>query len=422
MHESEEGKKSFLKERLIPALKDLGLLVIRSVDEMNNNNVNILASGLVYSTLVAVIPCVSFLFVFLSMFGVLQPFITALYEVVQDVLGMEVGTRLADTLSTYTSNAMGLGIFGLVSFAITAVLLVNKIYLVLNQIFRTQPRTGMVKRFLTFFTFLVICAVLLTLFLTLQSRAINVLNSLSGTAKQNSFLIFIQGASSIFVVFILLFMLYYFVPNAKVKASSAFIGSLTGTIALYISTLIFKNVISTFVSFSVIYGSLTSLFIGLLFLYVDWYIILVAAELAYTHQFKPEHRVSAGMNDSPSKQISDSVNMIMLIGDYYKKGEGAIPFKTLSRRLALPPQTLFSYLDLFRSEGIILAVSRKNTSSYVPARPLDQIYVRDVVNAIFGYRDENGAETAGEAVSEQIKTTSISSFKDLTIENLLERI
>ncbi len=421
MHSEDEQKASF-KEKAISTVKEIGSIIIRSFDEMNNDNVAILASGLVYSTLVAVVPCVAFLFAFLSLFGVLQPFINAASGVLQSVLGPELGLEIIGYLSTYASNAMGLGIVGLISFIITAIFLVNKVYLVLNQVFRTQPKSGMIRRFVTFFSFLVIGAIILTLMLYLQSSAVRVLESIEGDAPRQSMLSVMQPILTFMFAWLLLFALFYYVPNAKIRSKSAAIGSFVGVIALYISTMIFKFITTAFVSYSVIYGSMAAVFFVLLFMYVDWYIILVACEFTYVYQFKPERSHISGENESPAKQLSDSVNMLMLIGDNYRSGHGAISHKAISRKMALPPRILSSYLGLFQKAGLILYVANKNTTSYVPALPLDQIMMRDVVDAVFGYNDNVVVDTAGEAVAEEVHNLAVSAFKELTLENLLERI
>lgn len=421
MHNEDEQKSSF-REKTLSGLKDIGSIIIRSFDEMNNDNVAILASGLVYSTLVAVVPCVAFLFAFLSLFGVLQPFINAASGFLQGVLGQELGLEIIGYLSTFANNAMGLGIVGLISFIITAIFLVNKVYLVLNQVFRTQPKSGMIRRFVTFFSFLVIGAIILTLMLYLQSSAVRVLESLEGDAPRQSMLSVLQPVLTFAFAWLLLFALFYYVPNAKIRSKSAAIGSFFGVVALYISTMLFKFITTAFVSYSVIYGSMAAVFFVLLFMYVDWYIILVACEFTYVYQFQPERSHISGENESPAKQLSDSVNMLMLIGDNYRSGHGAISYKAISRKMALPPKILFSYLGLFQKAGVILCVTNKNATSYVPARPLDQILMRDVVDSVFGYNENVVVDTAGEAVAEEVHNLAVSAFKDLTLENLLERI
>lgn len=412
------------KEETTSKIKELNFLIMRAVERLSADNVNIMASGLVYSTLIAVVPCVSFLMVFLSAFGVLQPFIDLLYEVLIDTLGMDAGTQAANTISAYTTNATGLGIFGLVSFSVTTVFLVNKIYSVFNKIFRTQQTKSTVRRFVSILTFLIVLVVVLAIMLTLRTRTASKLALFTGgVAKVTNFAVSVlTGIGTFALVALIFFLIYSFIPNTKIMTSSALVGSLTTTIALAVALYIFTNLSSFFVNYSVIYGSLATLFISLLFLYVAWYIILIGAELVYVHQFRPAKGESYDTNESPARQFKDSIDLLMVIGDHYKRGDGALSYRDMAKELSIPPQHLFTYLEKFEKAGILLAVENKDMSAYVPARPLDQITLKEITESVFGVITEEDGVTAGEAVAEQIKKASSASLRDLTLENLLERV
>ena len=141
---------------------------------MGRDNITMIASGMVYSTLIALIPCLTFLVAFLSVFGVLQPFMDLITRLLTDVFGIDTGEQLAGYISTFSSNAMSLGVVGLVSFIITGILLVDKIYVSINQIFHTRPSSGAVRRFSSFLTFLIVGAFLIAASFALQSMVKNI--------------------------------------------------------------------------------------------------------------------------------------------------------------------------------------------------------------------------------------------------------
>ena len=219
----ENGHKSEPKGRFMDLMEDIGFVIIRAVQGIGQSNVTIMASGLVYSTLVAIVPCVTFFIAFLTVFNLLQPFMSVLEALLEDIFGPTMGDQLLLLIQQFSTNAMGLGVFGLVSFIITATFLVNKVYMVINQIFRTEPSSGNFRRFTAFLTFLLVGVVFLAVIISFNtsfmSYAVSVVND--GQAKPANVL---KDMLSSLVSFIgitaVLFLLYYFVPNTKIRSRS----------------------------------------------------------------------------------------------------------------------------------------------------------------------------------------------------------
>ena len=202
----EERDKAGAKSRIGEMMEDIGLVVYRALQGMWQSNVTIMASGLVYSTLIAIVPCITFFMAFMTVFGLIQPFMETLGAFFEDLFGPVLGGQLMGFVNQFSSNAMGLGIFGLVSFIITAMFLVNKVYNVLNQIL-----------------FLIVGVVFLALAFALSSSAIGfVTGHLTGSEQStNSVSSAIGTLVSVLITGGVLFLVYYFVPNAKVRSRSA---------------------------------------------------------------------------------------------------------------------------------------------------------------------------------------------------------
>lgn len=424
---SKEEKEKIEKEgsdnAFVTWLKDVGHVVVRSFFSVANDNVTIIASGLVYSTLIAIVPALTFLIAFLSNFGVIDTFIQILERFLNEIFSTSLGEQMISLIDLFSTNALGLGIAGIISFIVTAIFLVNKIYVVINQIFKTQPRRGPIRRFVTFFTFLVIGVFVIALALSLANSASSYVKAVEGVVQQSGFARFLNSLFPIAVLWLVLFMILYFVPNAKIKFFSAALGATLGAISLIIATSIFKNIIVTTVSYSVIYGSLASIFFLLLYLYIAWYIIIVMMEVVYVYQFRPDIAQVTGYSDSPARQIAEAVNVLVIIGNQYKQGKGATSIAHLTKTLFIKPQTLNGYLSQFDKRGFILVADTKSTS-FIPAKPLDQIYLKDVISAVFGLEEvtQHEIDTIGEAIADQIEKVGINSVGELTLENMLERI
>ena len=399
---------------------DYGRVVYLAFRGMGRDNIPLMASGMVYSTLIAIVPCLTFLIAFLSAFGVLQPFMHLIGALFEDTFGENTGRELVRYIEQFSSNAMSLGVIGLISFIFTGLLLVNKIYTTINQIFRTKPTSGAVRRFSAFLSLLIMGAFMVAAAFALQSMVDNTLrNIIAGDDKGGGFL---RDVMSCFLSWLGLLLIYKAVPNARISFTSASVGAFTGMITLAVATTIFKHVTSLMVSYSVIYGSMASIFVSLLFLYICWFIILFSAELVYVHQFRPDKTLMLGSSQSPSRQISEAVNALLLICDKYRRGEGAMSQRELMRRLAVPSARLVSYLSDFEDAHMVMAANTQRTL-FAPAKPLDQIKLKDVMTVLYGSAaDEDGIETIGEAVSADLLRAGLAPMEDITVENLLERI
>ncbi len=383
------------------------------------DNISMMASGMVYSTLIAIIPCLTFLFAFLSAFGVLQPFMDMIRLIAEDTFGTSTGHELMSYIEQFSSNAMSLGVIGLVSFIFTGILLVNKIYIVINSIFRTHSFSGTVRRFTAFLTFLILGAFMVVIVFALQGMVGGRLRNLiiGGESTENilySLLIFAVG-------WVLIFLLFYAVPNSKIKFSSASVGATTCILSLMIITAVFSKIASMMVSYSVIYGSMASIFVALLYLYLTWFTIFFSAELVFVHQFNPDKTFIMGNSESPYRQISEAVNALLLIADRYQKGGGAMGQRELIRKLAIPGNRLSKYLSDLEDAGMVMAVNTQRTL-FVPARPLEQIKLCEVVSTLFGTTDNDSIETIGEAVAAEFLHRGVADTGSITVENLLERV
>lgn len=419
--ESTEAKSN-LGERFVSWWKDYARVLKSVFRSIGSDNVTILASGLVYSSLIALVPCITFLFVFFSAFGVLQPFLDLLEKGLSDALGNEIAFSIISILNGYTSNAMSLGIFGIISFMITGMFLVNKIYTVINQIFRTRPRSGTMRRFSMILIFIIVfafvAAVLFAFTYNMQQQVEAKLKGLDTTAMQK--------VNRYIVPWLLLYAFFMVVliavPNAKVRFGSANVAAITGLVSLLISSYIFKSVVVTSVTHSVIYGSLASFFFLLLYIYIFWYIVISISELSYIHQFRPDRNTLLGRPQLPGKIIAEAVNVLLMIADKFSKGNGPASAKELSRKASIPMGRLASYLNDFEESGLLVACNAQGTL-FMPSRPLDQITLMSVISVLYG-ADELGDDivTLGEAVAKEFFKGGDAAFKELTLENLLERL
>lgn len=386
------------------------------------DNVMQSAASMVYSTLMALVPAVTFIFTLFSAFGVLEPLIHLLQQGHSDLVGPEGGQQLIDLLRHYTSNATSLGVVGLISFMITMLFLINKVWTIINNLYRTSHNRNAVTRFANFITFLIVSCLLVAVYISIQSVV-------------NSWYLKLIGASvalwsrvvgiiaPILIAWVILFLLTYAVPNTKVRFSSAMVGSLTGTVAYMILSKSLFLLSSMSAKYSVIYGSLASVFIFLFLFYIFWAIVFYSVELAYVHQFRPDIQSYKGLPQSPALQLCEGVNIMMLIGSNFRNGGGSTSTKEMMDRLAIPDIRLNGFLELLSQLKFIMPTNNGRTM-FIPMQPLENLKVQDLVNSLYGMDtiELDERDTAGEAIASQVQARGVASLGNLTMENLLQRI
>ena len=358
-------------------------VIRQGIKQIGRDNINLLASGMVYSTLIAIVPCITFLSAFLSAFGALEPFLSVLSEWMRDTFGDATGSSVMSAVVKFTGSAMSLGVVGLVSFIITGMFLVNKIYSLVNHIFRTEPTEGTMKRFVLILIFLIVFTVVLTFAFALGNTIHDKAYTLMGIdVKNGNMREYLRPFAQIAVVFFVFFFLICFVPNAKINASASISGAALGTVLAYISTFIFTRVISYTVSYSVIYGSLASILFVLLYLYIIWYLVVFVMEVTYIYQFRPDKNAVIGRPERGDSQIAHGIDIMLEIARRFENGEGSTSIKDLGAKLAIPMSRINSIISDLEGAGLIISMN-VNSSVYMLSRPSSKIKVVDVIDAVF---------------------------------------
>ncbi len=380
------------------------------------------SSSMVYSTLMALVPAVTFIFTFFSAFGVLEPLVDLLRQWLGDIVGPEAGLQLMDLLNLYTTNATSLGVVGLISFLITMVLLINKVWIVINHIYRTTRNRNSLKRLANFVTFLIVACLLVAAYISIQSIVNSWYLNLIGVSVARWSRI-VGVVAPMVISWIILFMLTYYVPNTKVRFSSAMVGSLTGTFVLVLFSKFLFLLSGMAAKYSVIYGSLAIVFLFLFLFYVFWAVVFYSIELAYVHQFRPDIQIYKGLPQSPALQLCEGVNIMMLIGSNFRNGGGSTNTKEMMDRLAIPDLRLNGFLELLTQLKFITPTNNGHTT-YIPMQPLENLKVQELVDSLYGLDtiELDERDTAGEAIASQVQARGVTSLGNLTIENLLQRI
>ncbi len=251
--------------------------------QFGENSSSLFSDAMVYSTLIAVVPCIAVVYVILNRFGVIEPVAAALGEYVLNTFGEKTGNTLIAYLNTFTENAMGLGIVSMISFAITFVLLVDKIFAVFNKIYHTKRVGNPIVRYLKYAGIIGLGIAAIVLTVLLMGR-FNFLVLRFRQMKLSFVEILVKHAIQVVTIFGILLAMIVLIPHGPVNFRSGVIGSAFGTVGIYILGYIFSFVVKYSVKYSLIYGSLATLMFSFMFLSYLWKIVFAAVTISYVHQ------------------------------------------------------------------------------------------------------------------------------------------
>lgn len=386
--------------RVIDFVKDVAY-------HFSKDRVFILASSVVYSTLVSMVPFLAFTVALLSGFGVLDEVQQYLQVFLLNQFGEAAEIGFIELVESYIINAGSLGVVGLVSFLFTSTFMLNRMWMTVNQIYRTSTKTNLFMRFGRFITVLVIGTLLLSAYVSLTTF----LRSLLRMTPETALIWDIMRTLSPWIfIFLVPFLIILLVPDTKVKPVSALIGSCISMVLFQISNYLFVTFISGLLNYSIIYGSFATILIFLLWVYWIWVIIFFGVEVSYVHQYRPGRTPAAVLPDPPSQQIAQGIDVLTEIANRFKSGKGPTNIKDLA--VKLPGRKLSSYLSLLEKSGYIIRVDKAGRS-YLPAKPLEDLNIRDLAQALFGpVPGEKNGGTPGEYVAYQVITSGTKSLQN----------
>lgn len=153
----------------------------------------------------------------------------------------------------------------------------------LRKIYNTEKSklTAIVRFEGLMYTLIFVVSIIVFLVIMVFGKRIHnlMLNKFEHISFITGFILKIRWIILIGLMFFIFLIIYKFIPKHKAKLKTQVYGALFSSIAWYISSWVFSIYIDVFDGFSNTYGSLTSIILIMMWVYVCMYIILLGAEL-----------------------------------------------------------------------------------------------------------------------------------------------
>lgn len=261
--------------------------------DLARGQINLHAMGLVYATLLSVIPLVAFSFAILKVFGAHRDLEPIIYEFFRP-LG-DAATDLTRRVMEFADN-VSTGIVGAVGFALllwTLISTIKKVEDSFNFVWRVEQARGIGRRITEYAALLIIGPLLLVAFLglshlALDSAAVQYARELPLIDRLVAWGI---SLSPYLIVTALFTALYMFVPNTRVALVPALVGGLTAGILWAAVGKVFTAMVVYTTRLTIVYAGFAIIIAALLWTYLGWLILLVGARLSFYLQNRNYLRV-----------------------------------------------------------------------------------------------------------------------------------
>ena len=395
--------------------------------DLSDGQLTLRAMGLVYTTLLALVPLLAFSFALLKAFGAHNQLEPVLNRVLLP-LG-DRGSEIATVIVGFVDNVQVglLGSVGLVLLLYTVISLVQKIEDGFNYAWRVPQARSLMRRFSGYMSVLTIGPLLVF-------GAIGILSVARSQAAvvwvlDNEAFAPLLGLASRFVPVVMLslaFTLFYLlVPNTRVRIVPALIGGLLAGVLWELVGTWFATFVVESARYTAVYASFAAPFLFMFWLYLSWMILLIGAQIAYyvqNPQYVVPRRDPVRLDHALKERLALAV-MYVIARDYRESGSKWTA-NTLSRALRIGPEPLGSVIRRLLTAGLLMATG-DDADCYAPGRDPGSITLHQIIDAMRHGDRERAEDAAGldavDAVQRDVEQAIAGALGDRTLRDLVAR-
>ncbi|MBR9871850.1 MAG: YihY/virulence factor BrkB family protein [Gammaproteobacteria bacterium] len=344
--------------------------------------------SLVYTTLLSIVPLLALSFSVLKALGVHQRMEPFLYQFFQP-MGPQ-GIEIAEQILGFVDNIkVGvLGSVGLAMLVYTVISLVQKIERSFNMIWRVPDMRSMAQRFSNYLSVIMIGPLLMVSAVgaTATLLSSSLAQQLMAIEPFGSLIVLASRLTPFFLVVAAFTFVYIFIPNTRVKFRYAFMAGLLAGILWQAGGMLFASFVAGSAKYAAIYSGFAVGIILLIWIYLNWMILLLGASLAYYMQNPGSVAKKRNVQMAPELQERVGLALMWMVAKPFSRGEPAPQQESLEHELRVPGEVTRRISDKLIRAGI-LSLAGRNGDQLVPGRALDLITVDSVLQVI--RRDED---------------------------------
>lgn len=364
-------------------IKFLRLLYV-AAREFTEGHITLRAMGLVYTTLLSLVPLLAVSFSVLKGFGVHNQIEPLLLKFLSP-LGPKGEEVTAQVIGFVGNIKVGvLGVLGLSMLFYTVVSLIQKIESALNAIWKIKKSRSFARRFSDYTSIILIGPVLIfsAMGLTASIMSTRVVQGIISVQPFGT-AIYLAGKIIPYLLVCAAFtFIYSFVPNIKVKFGSALFGGLFAGVLWETAGWAFASFVVSSTKYTAVYSGFAILIMFLIWLYLSWLILLVGAEVSFYHQnpqFLTVKKETLLLSNSLKERLAFLV--MFMIGDNFYHDRKPWTLDSLQNRLNFPLESVQDVLTTLENHGFIHETPDL-PPAFFPAKDLEKIKLRELLSSV----------------------------------------
>jgi membrane protein len=383
------------------------------------------AMSLVYTTLLSIVPLLAFSFSVLKGLGIHEQIEDQMYLFLEP-LG-DRGVEITDKVMALVYNVNGrvLGGLSLAFFLWTAISMVQKVEESLNYVWYVSESRSFARRFTEYMFVLLIgpLAIVISLGMITALQNQSIVQYLLQNELVGPLFVATSKLTPYFIVASVFAFLYWFMPNTRVRFVPAIVGGLAGGFIWASMVVIFTTFVATASARQAVYASFAIAIVTLIWLYLNWLILLIGAQLAFYVQNPAYLRIGRQeprLSNSMRERLA--LNIMLMVGRTFREPVQKLPVQALSEALQIPSLALAPVIDDLEARGLLTANEK---GELLPAREMARIQLREILDVVrsegeTGSYREPSWEPYVESLGDKLDEASLSAVGSMTLSELVD--
>jgi membrane protein len=298
------------------------------------------------------------------------------------------GQEIAQQIMGFVDNIKvgTLGGIGLVVLFYIIIRLIQKIEFAFNYTWKVKHTGSLVRRFSNYLSVIMVGPVLVFVALGVTGTVMN--TSIAQTILSIEPFGTLLSIATRLVPYLLIIaaftFTYLFIPNTKVRFIPALTGGIAAGVLWQTVGWVFATVVSASMStsYTAIYSSFAFLFVFMIWLWWSWLILLVGSSVAFYRQHSEYLHINTldlELCNSQKEQLA--LQIMAIIGQRFYANSAPVSIEHLVNTLHVPQQPVEEQLNLFVEHGLLLMIDAEEVV-YTPARPLEELTLKSVVDTV----------------------------------------